>query len=295
MLKIFKNKKIFFLVILFFLLIYSFSFAQNISILSDKNKYNVGDNFLVEVKIDSFGKAINSLGGVITIPEGLFDISDIQIGSSFISLWTQRPKLENNEIFFSGGLPGGYSGSDGTIFTFILKTKKEGSVEIRLRNFEAFLNDGRATPISPIKMIFLPIIIENNINVLNEVYLVKKDIVPPEDFELSISRDISIDDNKYFVSFFAIDKGSGIARYEVEEDPWIVSLFGYKKVWKEAENPQILYYQKWFNTIKVRAFDSMGNVTEEKIIKLIDFENKIYLVVLLFVILLFFTIKKNRK
>ena len=265
------NKKekinILMLSILFAFILPATSSAQTVSVESDNITHNVGDSFLVKINLDSMGKSINSLGGTVVIPSDSFDVSLIQTGDSFISLWTERPELINGEIHFSGGLPGGYSGSLGTIFTFALSPKKKGVSEIKLKDIVALLNDGKGTLIPSIKIIPLDVSVKSDASIPKIEYLPEKDVIPPEDFNLSVSHDPNIENNNRFVSFFAIDKGSGIKGYEVEEDPWIISLFGFKKIWTQAESPQILYYQKWPSTVKVSAIDMAGNTRTEEIIK----------------------------
>ncbi len=283
--------------------------AQTVSVISDKNTHNKEDTFLVSVKLNSQGKQINSLGGTVLVPRKLFDVFDIETGESFISMWTERPEIINNdsdsansnntEINFSGGLPGGYSGSDGTIFTFVLKAKNEGVGEISIKDFTALLNDGKGTVAPSITLTPLESLIKKDSTIPIETYLAKRDDIPPEPFGLSISRDVSIGNNRYFISFFAVDKGSGINKYDVEEDPWLIYIFGFKKVWSDSQTPQILYYQNWPSTVKVRAVDGFGNTTEEKVFKSIDFsifsQHKTLYIILLLTLLFILGIIKRKK
>lgn len=281
----------------------STSFAQNVVIGSDKVLHNAGDTFLVKVTLNSLGKQINSLGGTILIPKDLYDVKEIMIGESFVSLWTERPEIKttpevdstSTEISFSGGLPGGYSGSDGVIFTFVLKAKNKGASAINIKDFTAFLNDGKGTLASSVQITPLSGTVKNDPSLPNEIYTIKEDNTPPEQFEPSIARDPSIENNRYFISFFAVDKGTGIKSYDVEEDPILLSVFGYKKVWKDSVNPQILYFQKWGSNIKVIATDMDGNSREEIISKPFALEYKIYFFLLLLTFLFTFHFKRIKK
>ena len=283
------------------ILIFSFifpliSFAQSVSIESDTNVHNIGDTFLVTVLFNSSGKSINSFGGKVVVPPDYFEVQEIQTGDSFISLWTQKPSLDlkSGEILFSGGLPGGYSGSAGTLFTFVVRVTREGDTQIQIEDFVAFLNDGRGTPVTSLQKIPLESSSKNDPSSPNKIYTTKKDTVSPESFILSIDQDPSIENGKYFVSFFATDKDSGIQGYQVEEYPWGISIFGFKQIWKAAQNPQVLKYQKWGSTIKVKVFDTKGNFAEEKITKPMAREYTIILWTLLALLFIFY-IKKNNK
>ena len=156
--------------------------------------------------------------------------------------------------------------------------------EINFKNISAYLNDGKGTPVSRLTLKALTFDISKDSTITSN-YKSDIDITPPEKFDIVMAKDISIENNKYFVSFFAVDKGSGLARYEVEEKPLVISLFGYKKVWLDVKNLQVLEYQNWPSIIYVRAYDQAGNVTEENIYK---FNNYIYytLALLLFVLII---------
>lgn len=89
-----------------------------------------------------------------------------------------------------------------------------------------------------------------------------KDI--PEELVPLVSRDPSVADNKYFVSFFAVDKDTGVSFYEVEERPKVISWFtsAFTKSWTRAESPHVLSMQWWPTTVVVRAHDQAGNFAE---------------------------------
>ncbi len=243
----------------------NFISAQTVSIISDQNSYNIGDSFLVMVKLNSLGQSVNTIGGTVIVPADIFTVSNIETGKSFISLWVDKPVYIDGKIHFSGGLPGGYSGSDGVIFTFVVRIKQDINTEISLIDFEAFLNDGKGTAVSGLVLNALKLNLNNNSTTTSD-YRSDIDNIPPEKFQVVIDRDISIENNKYFVSFFATDKGTGVSRYEVEEVPWIISLFGYKKIWPDVKNLQVLEYQNWLSTIHVRAYDAVDNMTEETVV-----------------------------
>jgi hypothetical protein len=272
----------------------NFISAQTISIVSDQNSYNIGDSFLVIVKLNSLGQSVNAIGGTVLVSEDMFAVSNIETGKSFISLWVDKPVYVDGKIHFSGGLPGGYSDSDGIIFTFVARLKQNINTEIGLSDFEAFLNDGKGTAVSSLVLNTLKLSFNKNSTTTSD-YQSDIDNIPPEKFQVVIDRDISIQNNKYFVSFFATDKGTGVSRYEVEEDPWIISWFGYKKSWPDAKNLQVLKYQNWISTIHVRAYDVVNNMTEETVV---NYGYYIYyLLTLLISIFVIFNLKRwyNKK
>ncbi|KPJ56320.1 hypothetical protein AMJ49_05145, partial [Parcubacteria bacterium DG_74_2] len=64
----------------------------------------------------------------------------------------------------------------------------------------------------------------------------------------------------------AVDKMSGIDRYEILEEPRISFLGTTKKIWKLGESPYLLEDQSLRSKISVKAIDKAGN---ERIVKII--------------------------
>ncbi len=293
------KKNIFISLLTFLMIIFSYTTvsAQSIELRSEDMVYNVGDSFLIEVRLNAMGKKINSFEGSLSIPHEYFDVSSIKTGDSIISLWTQNPvyKADTSELQFSGGLIGGYSGSDGPLFSFVVHVKKEGDATIGFKKIDAYLNDGYATAIPNIKINSVQYTLTNDSTRTPRLYTSNTDTEDPEQITVAIDRDSSIADNKYFVSFFAHDKGDGVRQYEIEERPWIISLFGFKKVWEDAQTPHVLTYQNWISTVVVRAIDESGNMSEQKIIKFFSFDVPVYAYLLLLTCILFIFRKYIKK
>jgi len=79
--------------------------------------------------------------------------------------------------------------------------------------------------------------------------LIEKDETLPEFVEAIVSRDSRLFDNQYFMSFFAIDKDSGIAYYEIKEGD---------RNFIRAESPYLLQDQSLKEIIKIKAVDKAG-------------------------------------
>ena len=245
------------------------SFAQVVSFSSSDKNYSVGDTFLVKILLDTKGTQINSIEGTLSIPQNTFNIESVETENSIISLWVEKPNIDERtgEIHFSGGLPGGYSGSSATIFSFVLKAKKEGNGNVDFKNINILLNDGKGTSVPQIYFSPMYLSIGKANSSVHKEYVASHDVTPPENFEPTISNNSSISGGESFVSFYAVDKGSGVDSYEVREKPWFLSLFGFNSYWKGKENLKVLSYQYWISDVKVRAIDVEGNYTEESLIK----------------------------
>jgi hypothetical protein len=129
------------------------------------------------------------------------------------------------------------------------------------------------------------------------------DAVSPEEFLPQIGKDDYISEGKYFISFAAKDKTSGISRYEIAERDdlgifnFIDDYFG-KSVWKEAASPYLLARQELKTKILIKAVDKAGN---EKIAKVIPPNSVVYwqigitLLILIILVAIAAIIKKSKK
>ena len=273
-------------VFLLFLVFAAPVFAQSLSLTSSKTAYKIGDSFLVSLSINTGGKSINTVSGRVSIPTSRFQITELRYGNSIISLWVERPKLDVSSglITFTGGIPGGFSGTSGPILSFVLKVKTEGEGTLGLSEVEVLLNDGQGTRLTDLKLNSLKLSVAaapppapkpasqpetppTEEKPAEEIYIPPQDSTPPESFMPLISSHPDIADGKYFVSFFAVDKDSGISRYEVKEAPSLLPLW--REKWVKTESPYVLKHQLWRNEVMVRAYDQAGNFVELKKMMLI--------------------------
>ncbi|MDP3784693.1 MAG: cohesin domain-containing protein [bacterium] len=253
--------------------------AQVLNLKAPKTTYAVGDSFQITLSIDAKGKAINTVSGSVSVPAANLQILDTRYGNSIISLWVERPEIKAGAINFSGGIPGGFSGSAGTILSFGVKVKKAGSATVSLNNFKVLLNDGLGTEVLGLGLGNLKLTLKDapppppspkvpkaeEKAAPAEEYLPPPDTIPPESFIPIVSRHPSVSDNKYFVSFFAADKDSGIEHYEVKE---ISALWPFdREDWVRAESPYILKNQWWRARVLVRAYDQAGNAADGEALK----------------------------
>ena len=274
----------FFLLILFSVLYFMFSTdvrAQALNLKAPKTTYAVGESFQVSLTIDTAGRYVNTVSGKVIVPTDKFQILDVRYGNSIVTLWVERPKVDGAKgtITFAGGVPGGFSGSAGPILSFVIKAKAAGSGTLALQEIKVLLNDGQGTELSGVKSGSLKLAIEKAkplplpspkaeeelATSTQEEYAPPPDTIPPEAFVPLISRHPSVSGNKYFVSFFAADKDSGVERYEVKE---ISALWPFDaEDWVRSESPYILKNQWWRTRVLVRAYDQAENVAEAEAIK----------------------------
>lgn len=270
--------------------------AQSISLESSKTTYKPGESFLVEAIINTGGAAINTVTGTIKIPP-TFTVSDIRSGNSVITIWITNPHPDaHNTISFAGGTPGGYSGSHGNLLSFVLTAKQEGTFSLTQENTKILLNDGKGTETtSTAKALALSITALGSTSTTQTNFQPTADTISPEHFQPIITQDKSVIDNQFFASFFAIDKDSGIAHYEVQEVPLFLPWL--KTSSTTAASPYILTNQVMPEKVIIRAYDRAGNYSEATVIKPAGKMFYVLLAGTLFIILLiclFFTRRRKK-
>lgn len=212
-----------------------------------------GQQFQIDVLMNTENKAINAIEGKILFPGDLLELKEIQDGNSIINFWIERPLALDKtgaEIVFSGITPGGYIGEKGLIFSAVFQTKKQGRGVIEIHDAKSLLNDGKGTETS-LKISNFQFSISEQIPNFNfQIPDSKIDIDPPELFIPKIASDPALFNEKWFLVFATQDKGSGIDYYEVREG---------RGKFIRAESPYLLQNQDLNKKITVKAIDKSGN------------------------------------
>jgi hypothetical protein len=212
--------------------------------------------FIVKLNISSPDRSINVIDGTIRYDNSNLEIREVSTGDSLFVLWPKPPAFSNDKgtLSFVGGVPGGLQSKEGMVLKIIFLAKSEGETQIDfLDGFSVFLNDGQGTHINPLlKPLSLNISRRPSEIPANDEWqiLLESDKNPPEPFEILVGKNPSIFNNRYFISFFAIDKESGIAHYEIQEgtESYIV-----------GDSPYLLKNQKLRSAIRVKAIDKASN------------------------------------
>ena len=266
-------------------------FASNIYIDTSHPDFFVGDTIVFSVRVDSLNKNINAAEGSILLDYLTESVSliDINTAGSKFSLWPGKPmpSEDNTSISFAGGAPGGLNSKDAVIFNIVLKLQKAGQITLTPDNFSVYLNDGKGTKdevsVKNLVIDVLPKKLDSR-SVDDWNNITSKDKTPPEFIEAIISQDSYVFDNQYFVSFFAVDKDSGIAYYEIKEG---------ERDFVRAESPQLLQDQSFKSIVQIKAVDKAGN---ERIVEFMPtvpvvvppapfYKTTIFLVIILFALI----------
>ena len=107
-----------------------------------------GDTFIVEARLNTEGKEINTVAADLVFPD-LLEAVDFSEGNSILTLWPKRATIAaQGLISFVGGVPQGFIG-DGLILKVTFKAKESGTALIDLgENSKVLLNDGKGTEAS---------------------------------------------------------------------------------------------------------------------------------------------------
>lgn len=254
--------------------------AQSLYFEPARAELALGDTLILQVRLDvdsQAGECVNVVDAVIDIPSEV-QVVDTSIGSSILSMWVEKPTVNSqNQVTFAGGIPNGYCGrviGDPKVTNIVaelvlrtsdtLSTTTSTIVEFNERT-KVFLNDGSGTSIQPE-------ILSTSIDLIPEIpegvtdpwiARVQADTIPPEPFSISLERDPNIWNGDYFIVFNTTDKQTGIAEYQVLEEPLAEqSLFRFGGVgvgWRQAVSPYRLRDQTLNSTIRVKAIDKAGN------------------------------------
>lgn len=234
--------------------------AAYIFIDSPSQVISAEDNVIVEVRLNTEGKVINTVEGLIGIhaPNGPVYVRNIGLGNSDIQLWASKPSVTTQKngasISFTGGTPGGFNKPDVLLFSIVLTATEVGAVLIAPASVVAYAHDGQGSPVAVRNLdLTLEVTPEKTVPEDQWQEVVKADSEPPAPFVINMGQDPALFDGKKFISFYTTDAGSGIDHYEVKEGEFDTVRSSAPYVLRNQVNPQ---------PITVYAFDKAGNVRE---------------------------------
>ncbi len=226
-------------------------FAADIFFNAKNQSFTQGEEFLVQVFLNTEGESVNAIEGRVMFPVDLLETREIRDGNSSINFWIEKPHiLQTDTIAFSGITPGGFSGPKEHLFSIVFYAKKSGSGAIEIHDTRALRNDGEGTTVS-IKISPLQLSISQKTSAVQPIVEPMGDTDSPETFTPEIVQNPGMFDGQWFLVFATQDKGSGIDRYEVCE--------GSKTTCVIAESPYVLQNQNLDQKIFVKAIDRNGN------------------------------------
>lgn len=267
------------------------------NLVSPVPEISIGQQFQLDLMLDTEGEIINAIEGEIIFPKELLELREIRDGDSIINLWVEKPSVNiSGQLMFSGIIPTGFAGvlspyyegyGPGKIFSLIFISKNKGEGIVDFESGKVLLHDGLGTP-ADVKISNFQFLISEEVPSSEFQDLSFKDIDPPEPFKPEIVSDPNVFEGKYFLVFNAQDKGAGIYYYKVKEGD---------REFEIAESPYLLKNQGLYDEITVQAVDRAGNIREERLAaineKPIYFKTELWIILIVIVLLLWLYKRKK--
>lgn len=232
--------------------------AATISFSPEATRALVGDDFVVDIILDSAGEEINAVNLKILYP-GVISIKEISRIGSNITLWVSDPSFDRSSIQLSGGVPKGITSDHALIARLVLEAKAIGTGTLALQPGSVVLrNDGAGSTTSiattPAQIIIAarppqttPIVVDST------ALRTTKDNGNPVPFGIQVTTVPTIYNGKYFAAFTTSDNRSGVDHYELKEG---------SGTFRTARSPYLLSDQNLRTVVRARAYDALGNFTE---------------------------------
>ncbi len=242
--------KLFITVIFFSLgfLISSKAFAATLILKPSNDSVGIGEQFYVDLMLDTGGQSINTISGNIPLPKNIV-LLRAEDGKSMIDLWVEKPKQNGESVSFAGVITNGFGGVidpfnsvnklPGLIIRFVFLAKEQGSIDLTTSKFLLNLDDGIGSGIEA-PSVSIPIKIRETLN--KTTYESEGDNNP--EIEAYVTHNPDMYDNKYVLIFNAKDKKTGIKSVMIKEG---------ERQWKEIESPYLLMDQGRRSEILLKA------------------------------------------
>lgn len=238
--------------------------AASVSI-SAPGSVKPGEAFTISAILDPGNDEVNAIEGVLGIP-AQFSISSVYERNSIVPLWIEQPTSSASSVRFSGIIPGGFRGvivprkdgyQPGNLFSIdLVAPLREGSYQWSFRDVRVLRNDGVGSEVS---VSLPPLTLEvSHLAPKSQTADLRSDREPPDEFMPFVSRDPNTFGGNWFISFGAVDKGSGVRSYAVFESRVEKNLIE-PNDWVPTASPYVLQDQSLKSYIYISAVDTAGN------------------------------------
>lgn len=143
-----SNKKVFFILPL---LVFFFSAFQadaaTISLLPQARTFGIGQEFSVDIKINTEDAFINASQATVRFPVDILELINVDKTGSAFGFWPNEPKISNEEgtLVFTGGTAKGIAGESLQILKMEFKAKGTGFANLTLLDAAVTASDGKGT------------------------------------------------------------------------------------------------------------------------------------------------------
>lgn len=140
---------------LFFIFLFSLAFlfnastieAASLNAIPSGQSFLIGDEFFIDIKIDSEGVGINAAEATLQFQNNLIEVIEISRTNSVFNFWIEEPHFSNETgiVSFIGGTPKGVSGESLHILRINVRTVGSGEGEQIITNGVITASDGKGT------------------------------------------------------------------------------------------------------------------------------------------------------
>lgn len=118
--------------------------AATLQISTNRTTLAIGDQFTVDVKVDSEGIGINAAQATIQVPADIVQIVSADKAGSVFNFWIADPVIasDGSKVTFVGGSTSGFSGKSLQILRILLKVRGSGRADIVFTDGAVTVNDG---------------------------------------------------------------------------------------------------------------------------------------------------------
>ncbi|AKM78448.1 MAG: hypothetical protein UY31_C0068G0011 [Candidatus Wolfebacteria bacterium GW2011_GWE1_48_7] len=121
--------------------------AATLQLSTEKDAFAIGDQFTVDVKVDSEGSGINAVQGVVQISKDVLEIVGVDKSGSVFNFWLTEPTFSNDsgQVNFIGGSTSGFSGRSLQVVKVTFRVKGSGKTDIVFTDGAVTASDGSGT------------------------------------------------------------------------------------------------------------------------------------------------------
>ncbi len=142
-----KSSKIFLpaLLTVFFALLSGVASAATMTLNSSGQNFSIGQEFTVDLSIDTEDKNINAAQAVISFPKNILEFVSIDRSKSVFGFWVEDPVVSNGSVSFIGGTSQSLTGRSLLVFTMKFKTVGSGKGDFSISEAIVAAGDGQGT------------------------------------------------------------------------------------------------------------------------------------------------------
>lgn len=142
------NRKVFLILPLLIFLFFALQVrAASISLLPQVRTFGIGQEFSIDIKINTEDVFINATEATIRFPVDILEMTGVDKTNSVFGFWPDEPKISNEDgtLRFTGGTAKGISGDSLQILKMKFKTKGTGFADLTLIDAAVTASDGKGT------------------------------------------------------------------------------------------------------------------------------------------------------